>query len=300
MFSVAERPVGIDMGGIPMWDRNQAIRWLQSLDLGQYAEKVKDGSSIVSDPEKSLGMTNSFHKKKLRLAIRALDDELKSNNLGTGWVCNWLEEIGLPEYKKAFHEHGIDGRVLNLLTMEELLALGVTSQLHYLSIKRGIQVLRQSKFNPHTMVCRAGSCDQIERWSIFRIMDWLRTIELSEYAPNLRGSGVHGGLIALEPGFGHDHLANLLDINPKKTLLRKHLQTSFNQLLSDQQFETKRDYILRNGMPMPLTARLKRKKKTFFGSKKSAGSGGDDELVCPLNLGRHDDPSRRPSHGSKT
>jgi hypothetical protein len=68
-------------------------------------------------------------------------------------------------------------------------------------------------------------------------MDWLRTIELSEYAPNLRGSGVHGGLIALEPGFGHDHLANLLDINPKKTLLRKHLQTSFNQLLSDQQFE---------------------------------------------------------------
>lgn len=138
--------------------------------------------------------------------------------------------------------------------MEELLSLGVSSQIHYLSIKRGIQVLRQSKFNPHTMVCRPGACgelffegklliifaqDQIERWSIFRIMDWLRSIELSEYAPNLRGSGVHGGLIALEPGFGHDHLANLLDINPKKTLLRKHLQTSFNQLLSDQQFEVK-------------------------------------------------------------
>ena len=64
------------MGGIPMWDRTQAIRWLQGLDLGQYADKVKDGSSIVSDPEKSLGMTNPFHKKKLRLAIRALDDEL--------------------------------------------------------------------------------------------------------------------------------------------------------------------------------------------------------------------------------
>ena len=50
-------------------------------------------------------------------------------------------------------------------------------------------------------------------------------------------------------------------------------------------------------MPMPLTARLKRKKKTFFGSKKSVGSAGDDELVCPLNLGRHDDPSRRPRNG---
>lgn len=68
------------MGGIPMWDRTQAIRWLQGLDLGQYADKVKDGSSIVSDPEKSLGMTNPFHKKKLRLAIRALDDELVLRN----------------------------------------------------------------------------------------------------------------------------------------------------------------------------------------------------------------------------
>ena len=26
-------------------------------------------------------------------------------------------------------------------------------------------------------------------------MEWLRTIDLSEYAPNLRGSGVHGALI---------------------------------------------------------------------------------------------------------
>jgi hypothetical protein len=31
--------------------------------------------------------------------------------------------------------------------MEDFLALGVTSQIHYLSIKRGIQVLRQSKLN---------------------------------------------------------------------------------------------------------------------------------------------------------
>ena len=64
------------MGGIPMWDKHTTVRWLQSLDLGQYSQKVKDGSSIVGDPEKSLGMTNQFHKKKLRLAIRALDDEL--------------------------------------------------------------------------------------------------------------------------------------------------------------------------------------------------------------------------------
>ncbi len=26
-------------------------------------------------------------------------------------------------------------------------------------------------------------------------MEWLRSVDLAEYAPNLRGSGVHGGLI---------------------------------------------------------------------------------------------------------
>ena len=32
-------------------------------------------------------------------------------------------------------------------------------------------------------------------WTNHRVMEWLRTIDLSEYAPNLRGSGVHGGLM---------------------------------------------------------------------------------------------------------
>ena len=33
-------------------------------------------------------------------------------------------------------------------------------------------------------------------WTNHRVMEWLRTIDLSEYAPNLRGSGVHGALMA--------------------------------------------------------------------------------------------------------
>ena len=32
-------------------------------------------------------------------------------------------------------------------------------------------------------------------WTNHRVMEWLRTIDLSEYAPNLRGSGVHGALM---------------------------------------------------------------------------------------------------------
>ena len=86
------------------------------------------------------------------------------------WVCSWLDDIGLPEYKKTFHENLIDGRTLNLLTIDELMQLGVTSQvneamlnslinvpiiqLHYLSIKRGIEVLRMNGFNRGTMISR--------------------------------------------------------------------------------------------------------------------------------------------------
>lgn len=33
------------------------------------------------------------------------------------------------------------------------------------------------------------------QWSNHRVMEWLRVVDLAEYAPNLRGSGVHGGLI---------------------------------------------------------------------------------------------------------
>jgi hypothetical protein len=36
---------------------------------------------------------------------------------------------------------------------------------------------------------------EIMHWSNHRVMEWLRSIDLSEYAPNLRGSGVCGALI---------------------------------------------------------------------------------------------------------
>ena len=82
-----------------------------------------------------------------------------------------------------------------------------------------------------------GKAEPIERWSLFRIMEWLRSIELAEFATNLRGTGVHGGLIALEPGFSGEHFATLLQMSTKKTLLRKHLMNNFEMLLSDDQLQ---------------------------------------------------------------
>ena len=54
-------------------------------------------------------------------------------------------------------------------------------------------------------------------------MEWLRHVDLSEYAPNLRGSGVHGTLLVHEKRFTAEILAGILSIPPAKTLLRRHL-----------------------------------------------------------------------------
>ena len=129
----------------------------------------------------------------------------------------WLDDIGLPQYKEYFAESKVDGRLLNKLTLvrreneknswlidfcfkEDIIYLNITNELHHLSIKRAIQVLRLNGFNPTYVKRRPGPDDkndmtEIMHWSNHRVMEWLRSIDLSEYAPNLRGSGVCGALI---------------------------------------------------------------------------------------------------------
>ena len=60
-------------------------------------------------------------------------------------------------------------------------------------------------------------------------MEWLKEVDLAEYAPNLRGSGVHGALILYEPRFDDVLLADLLSIPANKTLLRRHLSIHFKE-----------------------------------------------------------------------
>ena len=75
--------------------------------------------------------------------------------------------------------------------------MNITNELHHLCLKRSIQILRLNHFNP-TCIKRRPDLDEkndILFWSNHRVMEWLRSIDLAEYAPNLRGSGVCGALI---------------------------------------------------------------------------------------------------------
>ncbi|XP_078113830.1 liprin-beta-2b isoform X12 [Sander vitreus] len=255
------------------WSTEQVCDWLEEIGLGQYSilacQWVTSGDTLLSatqqDLEKELAMKNPLHRKKLLLAIKTFSSKQseKSAELDYIWVTRWLDDIGLPQYKDQFNEGRVDGQMLKYLTVNDLLFLKVSSQLHHLSIKCAIHVLHVNKFNSHCLKRRPGnenhfSPSDVVQWSNHRVMEWLRSVDLAEYAPNLRGSGVHGGLVMLEPRFNSDTLAMLLNIPTQKTLLRRHLTTNFNSLVGAQAHQEKKEYTEAVGYtPLSITAKVK-------------------------------------------
>ncbi|XP_036390462.1 liprin-beta-2b isoform X1 [Megalops cyprinoides] len=283
------------------WTTEQVCGWLEDYGLGQYVnlarQWVNDGQTLLSatpqDLEKEMGIKHPLHRKKLQLALRSFSTKVKetSSELDHIWVTRWLDDIGLPQYKDQFNEGRIDGRMLQYLTVNDLLFLKVTSQLHHLSIKCAIHVLHVNKFNPHCLKRRPGdenktSPSEVVQWSNHRVMEWLRSVDLAEYAPNLRGSGVHGGLIILEPRFNSDTLAMLLNIPPQKTLLRRHLATNFNTLVGPQAQQEKREYMESSGYaPLTTTAKVRPKKLGFsnFGHLRKKKLDDSTDYICPMD-----------------
>uniref|UniRef100_A0A8C2K3S5 Liprin-beta-2-like n=1 Tax=Cyprinus carpio TaxID=7962 RepID=A0A8C2K3S5_CYPCA len=282
------------------WSCDQVCAWMEEFGLGQYVNMarqwVTSGQTLLSassqDFEKELGIKHPLHRKKLQLALHSFSTKIteKSSELDHIWVTRWLDDIGLPQYKDQFSEGRVDGRMLQYLTVNDLLFLKVTSQLHHLSIKCAIHVLHVNKFNPNCLKRRPGdenkmSPSEVVQWSNHRVMEWLRSVDLAEYAPNLRGSGVHGGLIILEPRFNSDTLAMLLNIPPQKTLLRRHLATNFNTLVGSQAQQEKQEYLESSGYtPLTTTAKVRPRKIGFssFGHRKKRSDDSTD-YICPLD-----------------
>uniref|UniRef100_A0A8C5EAB5 Liprin-beta-2-like n=1 Tax=Gouania willdenowi TaxID=441366 RepID=A0A8C5EAB5_GOUWI len=283
------------------WSTEQVCDWLDDIGLGQYnilaQHWVTSGQSLLSataqDLEKELAMKNPLHRKKLQLSIKTISGKQpeKSAELDYLWVTRWLDDIGLPQYKDQFNDGRVDGPMLQYLTVNDLLFLKVTSQLHHLSIKCAIHVLHVNKFDPNCLKRRPGNENQfspseVVQWSNHRVMEWLRSVDLAEYAPNLRGSGVHGGLIMLEPRFNADSLAMLLNIPPQKTLLRRHLSTNFNSLVGSQAQQEKREYTEVVGYtPLSITAKVKPKRLGFshLTHLRRRRSDESTDYVCPID-----------------
>ncbi|XP_047451472.1 liprin-beta-1b isoform X2 [Mugil cephalus] len=282
------------------WSKDQVCDWLQDQGLGLYTNMarvwISSGQTLLQasqhDLERELGIKHPLHRKKLQLALQALGSEEEDNKgkLDYNWVTRWLDDIGLPQYKTQFDEGRVDGRMLHYMTVDDLLSLKVGSVLHHLSIKRAIQVLRLNNYEPNCLRRRPSDENnitpaEISQWTNHRVMEWLRSVDLAEYAPNLRGSGVHGGLMVLEPRFNVETMALLLNIPPNKTLLRRHLATHFNLLIGSEAQQLKQeclenpDYTL-----LTATTKVKPKKLSFgnFGRKKKQEE--NEEYVCPMDV----------------
>ncbi|XP_075932232.1 liprin-beta-2b isoform X1 [Anarhichas minor] len=282
------------------WSTEQVCGWLEDIGLGQYGilacHWVTCGDTLLSatlqDLEKELAMKNPLHRKKLQLAIKTFSSGQpgKSAALDYIWVTRWLDDVGLPQYKDQFNEGRVDGQMLQYLTVNDLLFLKVSSQLHHLSIKCAIHVLHVNKFNSNCLKRRPSNENQfspseVVQWSNHRVMEWLRSVDLAEYAPNLRGSGVHGGLLMLEPRFNSDTLAMLLNIPPQKTLLRRHLTTNFNNLVGAQAHQEKREYTEAAGYTtLSITAKVKPKKLGLSNLTHLRRRRPDEstDYVCPI------------------
>ncbi|XP_025922650.1 liprin-beta-1 isoform X7 [Apteryx rowi] len=244
------------------WTKEQVCNWLQDQGLGSYMSNGKhwilSGQTLLQasqqDLEKELGIKHPLHRKKLQLALQALGSEEENNHgkLDYHWVTRWLDDIGLPQYKTQFDEGKVDGRMLHYMSVDDLLSLKVVSVLHHLSIKRAIQVLRINNFEPNCL--RRRPSDEV-----------------------------------LEPRFNVETMAQLLNIPPNKTLLRRHLATHFNLLIGQEAQQQKReamespDYVL-----LTATAKVKPKKLAFsnFGSLRRKKQDDVEEYVCPMELGQ--------------
>lgn len=127
------------------WDTNLVAEWFGVIGLGMYTPDckrwVKNGEHLMrataTEVEKELCIRNALHRKKLRLAVSAMNNDEDGGNGGGDkllkaagkldylWVARWLDDIGLPQYRDAFLDARIDGRVLHYLTVEDLFTLKV-------------------------------------------------------------------------------------------------------------------------------------------------------------------------------
>ena len=288
------------------WATAQVCDWLAELGLAAYCESagrvVKSGRHLITmtaaEVEKELEMKSGLHRKKLSLALRAIEE-----GQGGAWermdnhaVLRWLDDLGLPQFRDAFAEARIDGQMLDRLTVEDLLALKVTSALHHASLARGIQVLRligwnlarlQRKFEPEALkgADEGGAGSVVQLWTHHCVAEWLRTMDLGEWTPQLMCAGIHGALLALEPTFTAESLAEVLAMAPEKTLLRRHLSTHFHRLLGPSLVAAKRQELAQPfHVQLSPQVKIKPLKKGFSLSRKKSKAEvylEPDELVAP-------------------